>query len=302
MSYAKPNQYVSNTDIEQPTPQGALDQRVNCVIETFVETYNIVNPTKSFRFNSYRDYLAYKQAQITRGPALGKMNMVISVPDNAHRTVTLPFTMTGKQYIYINWGDGSPVTRYYAYATHTYRINGNYNITINGSATGYGVGFSSSSPSGNPIIISVDSWLDTLQSLSGAFSWQSNIVRLPPKLPPSVTDLSYLFYQSSGFNYYISCWDVSNIVNMEYMFCGASSFNGNLSSWNVSRVTNMAGMFASAAAFNQDLSSWTLLSITNARSIFESATLMAANTAYWPYFHDFNGSLPVAGDPYYTAA
>ena len=41
----------------------------------------------------------------------------------------------------------------------------------------------------------------------------------------------------------IAEWDVSAVTDMSYLFRDTSQFNQDLSSWNVSQVTNMEGMF-----------------------------------------------------------
>jgi len=64
-----------------------------------------------------------------------------------------------------------------------------------------------------------------------------------------VTNMSWMFYDTSIFDQDLSGWDVSNVTNMSVMFAMASSFNQDLSDWDVSGVTNMNGMFYEASSF-----------------------------------------------------
>ena len=66
----------------------------------------------------------------------------------------------------------------------------------------------------------------------------------------SLTDLSSVFINITGFNQDISAWDTSSVTNMTSMFDGARSFNQDISSWDVSSVTDMDYMFKGAADFN----------------------------------------------------
>ena len=81
----------------------------------------------------------------------------------------------------------------------------------------------------------------------------------------SITDMSYLFYESR-FNGDISKWDVSNVINMNNMFIG-SEFNSDISNWDVSNVTGMDYMFYQSK-FNKDISSWNVSNVISMNSMF----------------------------------
>jgi surface protein len=84
-----------------------------------------------------------------------------------------------------------------------------------------------------------------------------------------VTDMSWLFYDSMGFNQDIGSWDVSSVVTMRAMF-RISSFNRPLENWDVSNVTNMEEMF-SGSMFDQPIDSWNVSNVRNMRVMFGSS-------------------------------
>ena len=190
--------------------------------------------------------------------------------------------------VFIDWGDGSAPEKVTAVGLkeHTYATAGTYIVKITGSLTGFG------DPTGSTYtytgfgakLTEVTSWGEVgLIDLSWAFQEASNLIAVPPTLPPGVTsikgmfnkatlfngdisgwdvskctDMSLVFQYASAFNQDISSWDVSNVTNMYCMFTFAYKFNQDISSWDVSKVEMMAGMFTSDSVFNQDLTSWTL--------------------------------------------
>tara|TARA_B100000768_G_scaffold91238_1_gene85380 strand:- start:1706 stop:3028 length:1323 start_codon:yes stop_codon:yes gene_type:complete len=86
----------------------------------------------------------------------------------------------------------------------------------------------------------------------------------------SVTDMSELFSDATGFNQDIGSWDVSNVTNMSYMFGGANVFNRDIGSWDVSNVTNMRWMFNSTS-FNQDIGSWDVSNVDDMGQMFSTS-------------------------------
>ena len=90
-----------------------------------------------------------------------------------------------------------------------------------------------------------------------------------------ITDMSKLF-ENFDFQEHncedvdISNWDVYNVTNMSYMFYNSKGFNQNLSGWNVSNVNYMKSMFCKCEDFNQDLNNWNgkLNNITSMEAMF----------------------------------
>ena len=111
----------------------------------------------------------------------------------------------------------------------------------------------------------------------------------------SVTDMSELFSDATGFNQDIGSWDVSNVTNMSYMFGGANVFNRDIGSWDVSNVTNMRWMFNSTS-FNQDIGSWDVSSVHRMSGMFFDAKSFNKDISNWDFSnetdmrHMFNGA------------
>jgi surface protein len=105
-----------------------------------------------------------------------------------------------------------------------------------------------------------------------------------PIFPPN-TDMTLWFGTMSSFNYDISGWDVSNVVNMSQTFRSIQGvvmpFNQDISGWNVSNVTNMYRMFWQNKAFNQDISSWDVSNVTNMSEMFRENTAFDQNLGSW---------------------
>ena len=97
----------------------------------------------------------------------------------------------------------------------------------------------------------------------------------------SVTNMRGMFAFADNFNGDVSGWDVSNVTDMALMFYEATTFNSDISSWNVSSVTDMEAMFAYAVSFNSDISDWDVSSVTNMGELFSSATSFNSDISDW---------------------
>ena len=214
-------------------------------------------------------------------PPSGSMTLSVSV--SASDTIALPFNLVGSQTITVDYGDGtSPIVYtmsdvvdtgngYMSLPPYTYSANGDYTITISGTATSFGdCGYGGYT--GNNLITAVTNWGDLgtdFISLSGALDGTTNLTLLPANFPPSVTDTSFLFAGSTYNGNDISGWDVSHVTNMSFMFPG-SQFNGDISRWDVSSVTDMGYMFP-VSQFNGDISRWDVSSVTDMDTMFSGA-------------------------------
>ena len=96
----------------------------------------------------------------------------------------------------------------------------------------------------------------------------------------SVTNMSYMFTQTSAFNQNISAWNTSAVTNMQAMF-QSSGFNLDISSWNTASVTNMSEMFSYTNSFNQNIGNWNTSAVTNMKQMFSYASVFNQNIGSW---------------------
>jgi len=118
---------------------------------------------------------------------------------------------------------------------------------------------------------SIGNWdISTITDLSYLF-YQSHINNLPINNldVSSVTNMSYMFAETN-FNQPINNWDVSNVENMSYMFAN-SLFNSPIYNWNTSYVENMSYMFNQADYFNQPIGNWNVSNVTDMEGMFFSS-------------------------------
>ena len=88
----------------------------------------------------------------------------------------------------------------------------------------------------------------------------------------SVTNMSSMFRQCTGFNQPIGTWDTSGVTTMDYMFNTCHAFNQDIGAWDTSSCTNMHNMFGGCSVFDQDLSSWDVSGVTTMQSMFASCS------------------------------
>uniref|UniRef100_A0A6C0I8B1 Hedgehog/Intein (Hint) domain-containing protein n=1 Tax=viral metagenome TaxID=1070528 RepID=A0A6C0I8B1_9ZZZZ len=135
--------------------------------------------------------------------------------------------------IKVSWGNESVSN-----VSHIYSITGLYKVTIEG-ITSFGNGHNTWQGVEN--LISVSDFGNDITNLSGAFNGAINLESVPNKLPSTLTNLSFMFYEASKFNEKLM-WNISSVTDLSYMFYGASSFNQNLSQWNFENVEKVDEM------------------------------------------------------------
>jgi surface protein len=199
-------------------------------------------------------------------PAVGETLRVVIAVSSTDGTISLRITGT----LNVDWGDGSPPD---TLLTHDYTSAGTYTVTLTGDPLGmptafYGVQNASSNI---VIIVSVDSWFNSITNLSGLFSSQPNNFTVPSYLPTSITILGEMFLDAVSFNQPLESWNTATVIDMSSMFGHAVSFNQPLSSWNTAAVTNMYGMFSDAASFNGDISRWNTGAVVDMEQMFRGA-------------------------------
>jgi surface protein len=92
-----------------------------------------------------------------------------------------------------------------------------------------------------------------------------------------VTNMIYMFYESSATTLDLSSFDTSNVTNMSRMFQFSSATTLDLSSFDTSNVTNMGYMFNGSSATTLDLSSFDTSNVTNMSNMFYGCS---ATTGY----------------------
>ena len=85
---------------------------------------------------------------------------------------------------------------------------------------------------------------ESIGNEKGKWNYIIPLKLVPPILPSSIQDLSYLFKNiDQTFITNLVTWDVSSVTDMSYMFQNAFAFNQNISSWIFSSVLSMSFMF-----------------------------------------------------------
>ncbi|TAG93372.1 MAG: BspA family leucine-rich repeat surface protein, partial [Bacteroidetes bacterium] len=97
----------------------------------------------------------------------------------------------------------------------------------------------------------------------------------------TVTNMRFMFANTSAFNQNIDAWNTSAVTNMQAMFSSAIAFNQNIGNWNTSAVTIMATMFFNAIVFNQNISSWNTGAVTTMSLMFNGADAFNQPIGSW---------------------
>jgi surface protein len=229
----------------------------------------------------------------------------------------------------IDWGDGTSNTYsesgFNAFVSHTYATFGTATITITGytesvtspgGATGVGFGRNTST-----YLTGIQSFGEIglkhiigIASNTGVRSYNTvGFTKIAPRLPNTVTDISYAFYsitspnivnnstfapvvnwntsnveymvstfaRCTSFNQNISGWNTSEVKDMSFLFDFANQFNQPIGSWDVSNVEFMTGTFYEADAFNQPLNSWNVGNVKNMAFMFAQMSLFNQPLNNW---------------------
>ena len=178
--------------------------------------------------------------------------------------------------------------------SHDYGIEGTYTLAIRGDFPQ--IYFNNSGD--RQKIISVDQWGSIVwSSMNRAFRGCTNLVVAASDVPDlsNVTDMSYMFGNTSSFNQNIGNWNVSNVTEMRGLFASATAFNQNIETWNVSNVIDMSFMFFNASSFNQDIGTWNVGNVGDMTGMFANASRFNQDLGSWnvanvtDMFFMFNG-------------
>ena len=180
----------------------------------------------------------------------------------------------------VKWGDGisEKIQSFDSVnATHTYSSGGTYTIKIYGQLDRLYFNYSDDAVK----ITNVDQWGSVIwKDFARAFAGCQNFTGITATDVPKlyrVNDFSEIFSEATGFNYNLSGWNVSNIVNMQYSFFNNYSFNQPIGGWNVGNVENMAYMLANANLFNQNLGEWNIQNVQYMDLILSNSAMNTEN-------------------------
>ncbi len=169
----------------------------------------------------------------------------------------------------IEWGDGTVDINVSGEKEHTYSSAGTYTVKITGEFPGITFAYSMDQKK----ILSLEQWGDiSWKSMEESFYRCSNLVVNATDAPnlSAVISMRSMYKGATNFNYDISSWDVSNVVDMRSLF-NRTEFNQDINAWDVSNVQLMEGIFYDALSFNQPLEGWNIVNVHNMKAIFHGA-------------------------------
>ena len=187
------------------------------------------------------------------------------------------------------WGDGhrDRVT-VYTQATHRYKSQGEYTITIRGIIVGWRFGEIDShvdrSGGCRNNLLNIAQWGCLRLGNKGAYFAGCKKFRCNAKDAldlKDTTNLASMFCGASSFTSDLSAWQTGQVTDMSYMFRGASSFTSDLSAWQTGQVTNMSRMFYGASSFTSDLSAWQTGQVTKMTDMFFGACSFDGDVSCW---------------------
>ena len=175
----------------------------------------------------------------------------------------------------INWGDGTTESGTGA-PTRTWPAAGIYDVEIeSGGFNTFSQAYTGINNGIRATLVDVLHWGNTQWiNMDSMFSACVNLTGFTASdLPDTslVTSMNNAFAFADIFDYDISNWDMSNVLDFTRTFYKTFAFNKPLDSWDVSSATTMADMFRDANTFNQPLNSWDVSSVISMQNMFSSA-------------------------------
>jgi surface protein len=215
--------------------------------------------------------------------------------------IKLPVIPLGEYDFLVDWGDGTVkrvTTHDSVNKTHSYEVEGIYNVTISGTLNGWSFVGSPYSNNGDRLkILSVEKWgtdfrlgatdqqfngcgnlelqqVEDVLDLTGTTSFASSF-RLCGRLTDvrnmnswnttNITSFLSTFQFSPNFNTNIGDWNTENVTNFFQAFANCIVFNNgesdSIKNWNTSKVTNMTAVFQNATKFNQEIGTWDISNV-----------------------------------------
>jgi len=221
--------------------------------------------------------IARKLMGVTKGDDVDP-DLVLVFDTTLEPGTTVSVPLGGSVDVVIDWGDGlSDSYTTIGLKTHTYVAEGEYEVRVSGSLTGFGENFF------RPNLTKCLSFGNLgLTNLSSAFMNCANFTEAPATLPAGVTNMSSMFFGTSSFNQNIGGWDTSSVTNMFSMFRNSLFNNGgsaDINDWDTSSVTDMSRMFWISTSFNQNIGGWDTSSVTDMSSMFRDASFNNGGSA-----------------------
>ena len=198
--------------------------------------------------------------------------------------IELPIVQIEGNLLTVNWGDGNIDNN----TIHAYPSPGTYTITINGGLI-YVFDYKNQSSQNKELLTGcqvVDT--DLIRATTMKFSGCTNLTSVMSEIPPSITDLSYMFEDCSLLNdEVISSWSTQNVIFANSMFKGCSNFNQYLIRWYTPNVYYMDNMFENCISFNSPIFVINVINVSennllNCESMFEGCTEYAQNVVFSP--------------------
>lgn len=203
----------------------------------------------------------------------GARSVVLTYDADLMSALTIGVPLSGTVDCTIDWGDGSSDAYTTAgVKTHTYAggTTGTVTVTISGTLTVWGgqAGITAAQQQGLTRVESIGFQLG-LVSLERAFQNTSvNLTYIAPEMPPDITNMSRAF-QGSATQADLRTLNVSNITNMSFMFYLSTGIGPQIEGWDVSKVTTAEGMF-SRSKFNRPFDNCNWIACTNMAYMFGS--------------------------------
>ena len=228
-------------------------------------------------------------------------NAFVSVWDIAAGEFTLPIDGDYKNYINVDWGDGTDATAL-GVIKHKYSHSGKYTIKIVNigdinelNVVDNGFFFGDKSEQVSESLLEIKKWnnimLREIPDIEyeggeerGVFYNCINLTITATDVPDlsRITRLNAMFFMAWNLEVTnISNWDVSNITDMSNMFLYSRYFNSDISGWDVSNVTDMGSMFCYSSYFDQDISDWDVSKFTDMSIMFGGASLFDKDISGW---------------------
>ena len=144
-------------------------------------------------------------------------------------------------------------------ANHTYATAGTYQIRISGNGSFFPTMLGQNNAYSRTIISVDQRGNNQWTNISQMFRYAKDL-NIKAKDEPNlsnVTNMSYMFADTTNLTGNFADWNANNVVNMSYMFYNATNFSRPIGTWNTSKVTDMSYMFNNATAFDQPINTWT---------------------------------------------